>query len=529
MMDRANAQGGVSSSPQPDRTIVRAARGSKLPWMVGAWLVLTSPAIGQMTAQQADGELGITVRDVETHGRLIRVPVNKSVLVDFSQPVREVRVAKPEFADVSAISPQQILITGRSFGTTQLIAWTSDEQQAVFDIAVDIELDRLLASIRTAEPRARVRANALLDAVVLTGDVPDADAAQRILEIAHVFSPQVINHMRVAGVQQVLLRCTVAEVNRSVVKQLGFNGFLAGENFRDAFALSNLDGINPTNIGVPEDFIATANMPFVVGQGGVPVTGSTTMSIGFPRVQTQVFVRALAENGLLKILAEPNLVAVNGQKASFLAGGEIPIPITTDERIKIEFKEFGVRLNFTPAILTEDRIRLHVAPEISEPDVSNSVVFSGISIPGFSTRRVETEVELGSGQTFAIGGLLNDRVTAVARRVPGLGDVPVLGALFRSVEYQRDETELIVLVTPELVAPVNPDQITMVPGANHVEPNDFELYLMGQIEGQLSEDAPVLQPRINHTWPVRPADLYGPSAAMKLRGPVGPSSGTEGS
>ena len=532
MMDRAYSQGGVSSSPRRGRECraqLRRRGGSKLPWTVGAILALAAPVVGQTAETEVTGGLGITVRNVETQGKLIRVPVNKSVLVDFSEPVREVRVAKPEFADVTAISPQQILITGRSFGTTQLIAWVSDTRQAVFDIAVDVELDRLLASIRTAIPRARVNAHALLDAVVLTGDVPDADSAQRILEIANVFSAQVINHMRVAGVQQVLLRCTVAEVNRSVVKQLGFNGFLAGENFRDAFALSNLDGINPSNIGVPESFVATANLPFAVGQGGIPVTGSTTMSIGFPRVQTQVFIRALSENGLLKILAEPNLVAVNGQEASFLAGGEIPIPIATDERIKIEFKEFGVRLKFTPAILTEDRIRLHVAPEISEPDVGNSVVFGGISIPGFSTRRVETEVELGSGQTFAIGGLLNERVSAIARRVPGLGDIPVLGALFRSVEYQKDETELIVLVTPELVAPVNPDQITMVPGANHIEPNDFELYLLGQIEGQMAEDAPVLQPRVNQGWPVRPSDLYGPSAAMKLRGPVGPSSGGEGS
>ncbi len=496
--------------------------------LVLAAAALSAPVAAARGQSAPASDVTINVRDVETQGQLIRVPVNKSVLVDFSTPAREVRLAKPEVAEVNAISPTQILVTGKSFGTTQLIAWFDEQRQHVFDVAVDIELDRLLASIRTAEPRARVKAYALLDSVVLTGRVPDADSAQRILEIASVFSTKVINQLQVAGVQQVVLRCTVAEISRSATRQLGFNGWLAGDDFRDMFFVNNLDGINPANIGAPEGALATANIPFAVGQDGIPITGRTTMSFGFPRVQMQVFVQALRENGLLKVLAEPNLVALNGQSASFLAGGEIPIPIATDERIKIEFKEFGVRLNFTPAVLAENRIRLQVSPEVSEPDFANSVTVSGLSIPGFSTRRVETTIELGSGQTFAIGGLLNDRVRAVARSIPALGDVPVLGALFRSTEYQSDETELLVLVTPELVEPLSPDQITSVPGAFHVEPNDFELFLTGQLDGQTGEDVPVLQPRVNHSWPVRPADLYGESAATKVRGPVGPAGAEEG-
>jgi Flp pilus assembly secretin CpaC len=295
------------------------------------------------------------------------------------------------------------------------------------------------------------------------------------------------------------------------------------------FFLNNLDGINPANIGAPEGALATANIPFLVGEDGIPVTGRTTLSFGFPRVQMQIFVRALRQNGLLRVLAEPNLVAVNGQNASFLAGGEIPIPLVTDERIKIEYKEFGVRLNFSPVVLAEDRIRLTVAPEISEPDYTNAVAVSGVSVPGFATRRVETVVELGSGQTFAIGGLLNERVRAIVRQVPGLGDVPVLGALFRSASYQMDESELVVLVTPELVEPVSPNQVTYVPGANYVPPNDFELFLLGELEGRSGDELPVLQPRVNQTWPVRPDELYGPATAMRLRGPVGPAGGEEGS
>lgn len=479
----------------------------------------------------AGTDLKVNVRDVTTQGQLIRVPVNKSVLVDFSAPVKEVRLAKPDFAAVNPISPTQILVTGKEFGTTQLIVWYDENNQHVFDVAVDIELERLLASIRTAVPRARVQAYALLDSVVLTGEVPSAEAAERVMQIAAVFSGRVINHMRVAGVQQVVLRCTVAEVNRSATRQLGFNGWLGGDDFPSAFFASNLDNINPSNIGAPAGaaFSGSATVPFVVGEGGIPVTGATTLTVGFPQVQMQVFVRALRENGLLRILAEPNLVALNGQDATFLAGGEIPIPIATSDRINIEFKEFGVRLNFTPAVLGEDKVRIKVAPEISEPDFANAVTVSGFSIPGFSTRRVQTVVEIPSGQTFAIGGLLNDRVRAVSRAVPGLGDAPVIGALFRSVEFQSDQTELVVLVTPELVEPVSSDQVTSVPGQGYTEPNDFELFLMGSVDGKSGRAIPELQPRVNQGWPVRPSELYGPSSLPKVRGPVGPSSGEEGS
>ncbi len=488
-------------------------------------VVAAGPAAGQSAPAS---RVQVSVRDVQADGTLIRVPANKSILVDFNVPVREARLAKPDFAEVTAISPQQLLITGKSFGTTQLIVWVDGNEQRVFDLAVDIELDRLLASVRSAVPRANVRAHTLMDAVVLTGDVADAASAERVEQIAKVYSPNVMNHLRVRGGQQVLLRCTVAEVNRSASRELGFNGWIAGDDVRDMFFINNLDGINPSNIGAPEGALATADIPFLVGEDGIPVTGRSTLSFGFPRVQMQVFVQALRENGLLRILAEPNLLAINGQEATFLAGGEIPIPIITDERINVIFKEFGVRLNFMPVVLGEGRIRLKVTPEISEPDFANSVTLSGVSVPAFSTRRLETTVELGAGQTLAIGGLLSERTRAVSRKVPGLGDVSVLGSLFTSVDYQQDETELVVLVTPDLSEGISSDQVTAVPGANYVAPNDFELFMLGQLDGQSATELPVLQPRVNQVWPAQPAELYGDSS-LKLRGPVGPSGGDEGS
>ncbi len=490
----------------------------------------TAPAAELVTRSTPPADLQFKVSEVSAQGQLIRVPVNKAVLVDFNQPVREIRLAKPDIAEVNATSPKQILVTGKSFGTTQLIVWFTETHQRVFDIAVDLELERMQASIRAAVPRSQVKVHALLDSVVLTGTAPDAEQAKRIADIAAIFSKQVLNHIKVAGVHQVLLRCTVAEVNRRSVRQLGFNGWIAGDDFRDAFALSNLDQINPTNIGAPEAALATGTIPFVVGEGGIPVTARPTLSFGFPRVQMQVFIEALRENGLLRVLAEPNLVTISGQEANFLAGGEFPVPVPNQDGITIQYREFGVKLRFTPAVLSESNIRLHVNPEVSEPDFTTAVTVLGTTVPGLAQRRVETTVELGSGQTFAIGGLLSERTRAVSRKVPALGDVPVIGALFRSVDFQQDESELVVLVTPELVEAVSSDQITHVPGANYVQPNDFELFLLGEVEGEQSRNSPSLRPRVNNHWPVKPSELYGtPGApgALKVRGPLGPAGGEE--
>jgi pilus assembly protein CpaC len=315
----------------------------------------------------------------------------------------------------------------------------------------------------------------------------------------------------------------VAEVNRTATRQLGFNGWMAGDDFKDVFAVSNLAGINPVNIGAADGFRADATIPFGTGEMGI--TQSTTMSIGFPRVQMQIFIQALRENGLLQVLAEPNLVTISGQEASFLAGGEYPIPVAQQDSIAVEFREFGVMLKFTPTVLSDDIIRLKVAPEVSEPDYSTAVMIAGYSVPGLIQRKVDTVIELGPGQTFAVGGLLSERARATSQKVPALGDVPVLGALFSSVEYQSSETELVVLVTPELVAPLNPDQVRYVPGGQHVPPNDWELFGLGQLEGAAQ---PANSP-VERNAPARSRELYGQPAALRLRGPIGPAGGAEGS
>jgi pilus assembly protein CpaC len=346
-----------------------------------------------------------------------------------------------------------------------------------------------------------VRVEPVLDTLVLRGSVPDPTAADQVVQLAGIYAKKVQNQMRVAGVQQVLLRCTVAEVNKRALRQLGLNGWMAGDNFQDAFLVQQLGGINPANIGAAANTNVAGTVPILTGTNGIPLVQATTFSVGFPSVQMQLFVQALRENGLLRVLAEPNLVAITGQTASFLAGGEFPVPIPQyQDTITIEFKEFGVRLNFTPTVLGGQMIRLRVAPEVSEPDFSTAVQFAGFVIPGLTQRKAETTVEIGNGQTMAIAGLLSEELRGVARKIPGLGDIPVLGALFSSVEYRKSNTELVILVTPELAEAMTPGQVPTVPGEFMTEPNDFELFGLGLLEGRVSRPegaeptAPTTQP-----------------------------------
>jgi pilus assembly protein CpaC len=410
-----------------------------------------------------------------------------------------------------------------------------------FDVNVQMTMSQLEEIIHQIAPRALVRVSPVMDTLVLTGTVPDATSAERIIDVASIYSTKVKNQLSVAGVQQVLIRATVAEVNRRALRQLGVNGWLAGDNFKDAYFINQIGGINPSNIGAARNSWVRTEIPIVTGEDGIPILPTTDFSLGFPRAQMQLFMEALRENGLLRVLAEPNLVAITGEEASFLAGGEIPVPIPQDDGVvTIEWREFGVVLNFVPTVLGGQIIRLDVSPEVSELDFTNAVSFGGFVIPALTKRNVSTVVEVGNGQTFAIAGLLNDQIRSVARKVPGLGDVPVLGALFSSVDYQRSTSELVFLITPELVNPLNPEQVPQVPGEEVTEPNDFELFALGLLEGppkpsrtpaeaiveEGMTDVPTLEePSLAETG--EPA-TQATNESMWIRGPWGPAESEEG-
>lgn len=433
-----------------------------------------------------------TVADVSAQLQRITVPLYGNVVIDTNIEVQRADVTASQVADVQVVSPKRLLVMGRSYGQTTLVLQTADGQQQILEVIVELNLSRLNDSLKGIDPLSDAQASSVLGNIVLTGTVSSADAATRIVELASLFLPPnssggdgavVQNHLDVAGEQQVLLRCVVAEVSRSASRQLGVNAFLAGDTFRDAFFVSQIGGINPINIGAAADQFVNTDLGFVTGGEGIPLRPTTTLSLGFPRVQLQTFIKAMADNTLLKILAEPNLVAISGETASFLAGGEFPIPVPQGlNTISIQFRKFGVRLNFTPIVRGQQRIRLRVAPEVSDVDFTTAVQIQGLLVPGLTTRSTETTVELGSGETIAIAGLLSEQTRAFATRVPGLGDMPILGALFRSVEYRHSLTELVIFVTPEIVAPLDAHQPVALPTDRTSTPSDLEFYGYGMIE-----------------------------------------------
>jgi pilus assembly protein CpaC len=318
--------------------------------------------------------------------------------------------------------------------------------------------------------------------IALTGRVPNLATAEQATQLANSYGNKVLNLLEVSGGQQILLQVRFAEVSRSAVTQLGVNlGYSDGHSF-GANAIGQIGnyGVIPSP-GIAKGVdLSLSNPGAAVTLFGSGLAGETAINY---------FLSALRQNNLLRILAEPNLIATSGQEASFLAGGEYPIPVAQGGAgsgnlgITVEYKEFGVRLNFVPVALGGGKVRMKVAPEVSDLDFSTAVRFGGFVIPGLSTRRVATTVELAEGQTLAIAGLLNNSVNANKDVTPLLGDVPVLGALFRSVRYQRKETELVVLVTPRLAGSMKPGEVPMLPGEKWRHPSEAGLFLNQDIGG----------------------------------------------
>ncbi len=447
---------------------------------------------------QAVGDFGVSVVDLSDRLDKIKVPLYGSVTVATSVEIARADVVDNRIAAVQVLSPTRLLLSGQGYGQTNVLLTGTGGQEHLLELSVELDLRRLNESIREVDPLSSAQAHSILGNIVLRGTVSSAARATRIVEVAGLFLPPtassgveaaVQNHLDVAGEQQVLLRCVIAEVSRSAVRELGINGFLAGDNFRDAFMINQIGGVNPMTIGAAADALATSTIPFLTDAAGIPVGPASTLSLGFPRVQMQLFIKALSDNSLLQVLAEPNLVAISGETATFLAGGEFPIPVPQGDRtLSIEFREYGVRLTFTPSVRDQQRIRLRVAPEVSEVDFATAVQIEGFVVPGLTSRATETTVELGSGETIAIAGLLKENVRALATRVPGLGEVPVLGPLFRSVSYQRNLTELVILVTPEIVSPLDAHQKVALPTDGADGPSDYELYALGRIEAPRGAD-----------------------------------------
>jgi pilus assembly protein CpaC len=413
----------------------------------------------------------------------LNLAVGKSLVIDTPVAVKRVSIADPEIADTVVISPRQIYLTGKAVGATNLTLWgTDDRVSSIFDVAVAPDLTQLKEKLQEILPGENIRVIAAQDSITLSGEISSTTNLSQAQAITEAFAPKkVVNLAQVAGVHQVMLEVRVAEMSRSLARRLGFNFSAVTESGGFGVSLLNnlsavvrpvdallLPTVNPALAPFAQAFSSSINSLFRFHKGDTTWTG---------------FIDALKENGLVKVLAEPTLVTLNGQEARFLAGGEFPIPVPQDFNVvTITFKPFGVGLSFTPTVLSNDKISMRVAPEVSELDFSIGVVLQGFVVPGLTTRRASTVIELANGQSFAIAGLLRETVRESISKFPVLGDIPILGALFRSTAFQKNETELIIIVTPHLVKPLDMAKQTL-PTDQYIEPNDFEWYLLGSLEG----------------------------------------------
>ena len=390
------------------------------------------------------GEASAQESAAQGDGAYEQIEVNTGRLVRLRRPAAESFVANPEIADVQVNSPNTVYVYGRQPGETSIFAATANGQKELeMQVLVTPNLARMRAGLRSVLPDEPIQVRALEAGVALTGNVSTPEAAANAMAIAKTFLGEktpILNLLSVRMPSQVNLRVRVAEVSRQVSDQLG---------------------ISWESIARPGNFLfgLGTGRDFIPDQADILQRATDAWSVfgGYQsrNVDVNAVIDALQGENLVTVLAEPNLTAISGQTASFLAGGEFPIPVDQEnDRTTIEFKEFGVRLAFTPTIVDADRINLRVRPEVSELSDNGAITVQGLRIPALATRRAETTVELGSGQSFVIGGLLQNNVTGAVSSYPGLGKLPVIGALFRSERFQRNESELVIIVTPYLVRPL---------------------------------------------------------------------------
>jgi pilus assembly protein CpaC len=416
-----------------------------------------------------------TAVDAQMNARFLALGIGKSVVIDLPRDIKDVLVADPKIANAVVRSAQRAYIIGAAVGQTNIVFFDAAGQQiAAYDIAVKRDLNGVRAALKQTLPNADIQIEGVGDGVVLSGSAASPIEAQQAGEMAARLvggADKVVNSIAVRGRDQVMLKVTVAEVSRSIIKQMGID-LSATLNYGTAAVTFN--NSNPF----------TANgQPLVGGNAATAAFGST------PSVKATL--RAMESAGVVRTLAEPNLTAISGESATFIAGGEFPIPtgVTCQTTAagavgqcapSVSFKKFGISLNFTPVVLTEGRISLHVMTEVSEVSTDNSINITGISVPSIKTRRTETTLEIPSGGAMAMAGLIQEQTKQAVNGLPGLAQLPVLGSLFRSRDYVNSQTELMVLVTPYIVRAVAQKDLSR-PDDGFAAVSDPQADLLGSI------------------------------------------------
>jgi pilus assembly protein CpaC len=398
----------------------------------------------------------------------VRLTVGKSIVIDYPADISRISTSNPEIVDASPVTGREVLVHGKSFGTVTLVVWSKTGQRNFYNITVEQNLEPLRKLLKDTFPREDIHVQSSRESLSLTGHATTKDASDRATALATPFAKTVVNNLQVAAQavdKQILLRVKFAELDRTASTQFGINLISTGAtNTIGRVTTGQFPAPTPTTIGGG-----------IAGQSASLFSISDALNIfAFrPDLNLATLIRALQQRNLLQILAEPNLVTTNGKEASFLVGGEFPVPVlqggANSGAVTIMFREFGVRLTFNPVVTENNTIRLYVKPEVSALDFSNALSFNGFTIPALSSRKMETNIELGEGQSFVIGGLIDNRLTETVSRIPGLSSLPILGNLFKTKETDRKNTELIVMVTPEMTMPLQPGEAKPGP----VMPRDF--------------------------------------------------------
>ena len=414
-------------------------------------------------ALSADGKPIITVDRPPYDGQVV-IPVNKSQFLKVREPFAEVSIGNPEIADVVVLSGQNLYILGKKIGSTNLaVRNNAGDVMSIMDVAVTYDVDALKAKMYELAPGDVVEVRPAGESIVLSGQVSSVDRLRQLVQVAEQYAPgKVSNMLTVGGSQQVLLKVRFAEVQRSVLKDLGFTNDLGITSSGGNLFTIATGALNPD--------------AFLSGTADIANGNFTLLSV----------IDVLEKKGLVRTLAEPNIIALSGDNAKFLAGGEFPIPVAqtgagAGSSVSVEFKQFGVGLSFTPTVVARSAINLQMEAEVSAIDNTVSVTTGGITVPGLKVRRASSTVELLDGQSFAIAGLIEDNFEDTVRAVPGLGSIPIIGVLARSTDFKRRQTELVVIIEAHLVQPTTSVALSS-PTDNALPPSEFNLFMMGNTE-----------------------------------------------
>ncbi|MEO8026454.1 MAG: type II and III secretion system protein family protein [Bryobacteraceae bacterium] len=403
----------------------------------------------------------------QTAAEDLRLTVGKSVVIDYPSDIRQISTSNPEILDASPVTTREILLHGKGLGAATMVVWSKSGQRTFYNVNVELNLEPLRKILKDSFPNETLRVYSSRESISLSGRVSSKEVAERAVAMAQSFSKVVVNNLQLAPAavdKQILLRVKFAELDRNVASDYGVNLVSTGAT----------NTIGRTTTGQYSPPSATS-----IGGGSGSNSNNFTITDALnifafrPDLNLGAFIKALQAKGVLQILAEPNLVTSNGKEANFLVGGEFPIPVlqggSNSGAVTIQFREFGIRLKFTPQITENNTIKLQLRQEVSTIDIANGVSLNGFRIPALSTRKAETDIELTEGQSFIVAGLVDNRETESYSKIPGLGSIPIFGALFKSRSDNRSRSELVVMVTPEFTTPLGPNDPKPIP----YMPNEF--------------------------------------------------------